>query len=401
MKMRKVFFATLYLLISLFRLPAQVLPVHEPEIMARSAYVIELHGGRVLYGKDPDLIWPPASLTKLMTLHLVWSAIERGAITADDYVPVSKSADWHTLPKGSSLMFIETGQLVTVRELMQGLAVSSGNDAAIALAEYISGSLAAFVDQMNHEAEELGYSAFHFFDASGLSARNTISARQCAEFCSYYIKTHPMALAELHSLVSFIYPKRHNVPAGSEPFRWEIEQQNRNHLLGRMEGITGLKTGYIDESLFNVALSGSQNGLDIVAVILGTPGELDKSGYMNRTLDSAVLVTWVFNNFSAFRPEFPVLDPLTVWYGRKESVGLICEQAPLLVLSDNERAAFYTILDLPDSLKAPVAAGQEAGVWKGFSGDRQLFALPVHTAGDVQKSRPLGVFGDWVKKLFR
>lgn len=320
--MKRRLISALIALFTVFSVSAQVFPDRVPELLARSAFMVEINTGRVLFSKEPDLIWPPASLTKLVTLHLVYTEIEAGRIRKDDLVPVSRNAHWSNLPAGSSLMFLEQGQKVTVMELMKGLAVSSGNDAAIALAEYISGSVPDFVNLMNSSMSALGFSNFHFEDASGLSENNTISAREFAEFCAFYIRTHKDALKDLHSLMSFVYPKKSNVPLGTEPYRWEIKQFNRNHLLGRMEGITGLKTGYIDESLFNVAISGQIDNFNVMAVILGTPGQLDKSGYMNRTLDSAVLISYAFNNFSTFKPKTPDFSKITVWYGREDDVAL-------------------------------------------------------------------------------
>ncbi len=216
---------------------------------APSAILLDQTSGRVLFQKNPEKRIPPASLTKLMTLHLVWKALAAGRVHASDLVPVTPATTGKAVPPGSSLMFLAPGQQVTVRELMLGLAVDSGNDAGMTLAQFLAGSQEAFVDQMNAEARALGLTGTVFYDAFGYDARNMTTADDFSRFSRYYLLAHPQSLEVLHSVRTLAYPLAQNrAPGDRRPAR-TIEQTNRNGLLGAYPGADGLKTGFIDESV--------------------------------------------------------------------------------------------------------------------------------------------------------
>ena len=138
----------------------------------QSAVLLDQGSGRILFQKQPDLAIPPASLTKVMTLHLAWKALQEGRVQPSDLVPLTAETTGKSVPPGSSLMFLEPGQRVTVREIMLGIAVDSGNDAGLTLAQLLGGSQQGFVAMMNHEAQALGLSHTLFFDSYGYDARN-------------------------------------------------------------------------------------------------------------------------------------------------------------------------------------------------------------------------------------
>jgi D-alanyl-D-alanine carboxypeptidase (penicillin-binding protein 5/6) len=256
---------------------------------ARAAVLEDAASGKILFAYHPDLPLAPASLTKLVTLHLTYRQIAAGALGAGQLVAVPPEASWRSQEAGSSLMFLEPGQRVTVSELMQGLAVSSGNDAASALACAVAGNIPSFVELMNREMRRLGHNALRFVDPSGLSAANTVTARDFAAFCRDYIRLHPDSLADLHARRSLTYPLPANLPAGptADPpagagpaaSAWPdpgappipIRQNNRNLLLWEYPGLDGLKTGYIEEAGYNIAATARRGDMRLIAVVLGVP----------------------------------------------------------------------------------------------------------------------------------
>ncbi len=181
---------------------------------ARSAILIDQITGRVLFEHNADQALVPASLAKLMSLHIVFEKLEERSIHRDDVVAITSNAWADNQAPGSSLMDLGPGQIVTVEELMKGMAVASGNDAATALAEYVAGSTEKFVRLMNEEASFMGYSVTRFTDPSGVGAGNLTTAREFADFCRRYITAHPEALEELHSLREFDYPLPQNMADG-------------------------------------------------------------------------------------------------------------------------------------------------------------------------------------------
>ncbi|MBE3065326.1 MAG: D-alanyl-D-alanine carboxypeptidase, partial [Spirochaetes bacterium] len=237
-------------------------------LRARAAILVDQATGRVLYERNADAPFVPASLAKLMSLHIVYEKLEDRSIRADDVVSITTRA-WATNQEpGSSLMYLEPGQIVTVEDLMRGTAIASGNDAATALAEYAAGSVEKFVRLMNDECRWLGYRTTRFADPSGLSRDNQASAREFADFCRRYIEWHPQALAELHSLREFFYPLPRNIPSGSSPFLRSYRVYNANYLVWDDFGVDGLKTGHLDDESFTAALTAQRGGTRLIAVLL-------------------------------------------------------------------------------------------------------------------------------------
>ncbi|MGP1459622.1 MAG: D-alanyl-D-alanine carboxypeptidase family protein, partial [Treponema sp.] len=253
------------------------------QIGAKSAIIVEAKTGSILYEKNADQVIPPASLTKIFAMYVVLDAARQGKIKLSDTVPLPRECWACNMPPHSSLMFLGKNQRVTVEELLTGLAVCSGNDAAYALSFYVSGSMAAFVAEMNAAAAEHGLIHTHFEEASGYSERNTTTAREIAAFAKIYLERFPEALPLFHSRLSFKYPQAHNLaPEDGGTLRaqdWSrglperitmgIYQENTNPLLGRLEGADGLKTGFIDESGYNLVLTVKRGAMRIISVTLG------------------------------------------------------------------------------------------------------------------------------------
>jgi serine-type D-Ala-D-Ala carboxypeptidase (penicillin-binding protein 5/6) len=329
------------------------------KLEAKSAILLDFATGQTLYEQDADIPIPPASLTKLMTLHLVYKKLASGQMKREEKVNISTNA-WAAKMPGSSVMFLEPGQIVTVGELMKGLAIPSGNDAAVALAEHVAGSVDAFVAMMNKEAQDMGYKIMHFADPAGISPQNVVTAREYADFARKYIDMHPEALTELHSVLEFTYPQPQNLPPdkkGTPP----VTQYNRNTLLGKVEGVDGLKTGFIDESGYNIAITAKRGEMRLVGVVLGVPGKSEAEGSAKRGAAATAELQWGFQNFVTVKPPMPAVSPVRVWKGGANEVALELERPAVLTVPRGQESQLTGSVHQETSVIAPVTKGQELG----------------------------------------
>ena len=359
--------------------PSQTAPI----LNARSAILIDSLTGTVLFDKESRLLIPPASMTKLMSLYLVYKEIKEGRVSKDEIIRISRDADFRSLPPRSSLMFLEEGQEVTMLDLMLGLAVPSGNDAAIAIGIRIAGSVDRFVDMMNKEAVEMGLSTVYFEDASGLSDKNMVTAADFVQFCSIYISSFPEALNELHSVDSFTYPKEENWKTNGSSVYGPITQYNRNNLLSAYAPVDGLKTGFIDESGYNVALTAQLGDRRLVAVLLGGPGETSAEGSMLRTIDGVNLLSYGFYSFTNIKSITPELTSPRVWKGSNTCIELKYSPIPVLTLPAEKAAILQTRADLPQNIIAPIKEGDPLGEIIQFAGDEVIGRYVITAAEDV------------------
>lgn len=282
-------------------LPYNFAPVNL-DVGAESAILIDASNGCVLYEKNADEIIPPASMTKLFVMYIVYQEVASGKVTLDDVVKLPESSWWINLPSDSSLMFLGQGHTVTLRELLKGLAIASGNDAAIAVAYHISGNVEKFVERMNYEAELLGLKQTHFVEPSGYSENNLTTAREFAAFAKVYIERYPESLADYHSQKNIAYPLMKNLPP------WEKEkgdsaailQYNTNPLLKALEGCDGLKTGFIYESGYNLSLTAKRGNERFISVTMKGPGLGAAEGNRWRVHDGKTLFEWAFYNFADY-----------------------------------------------------------------------------------------------------
>jgi D-alanyl-D-alanine carboxypeptidase (penicillin-binding protein 5/6) len=360
---------------------------------APSAVLLDQATGRVLFQKNPDQPIPPASLTKLMTLHLVWKALAAGEVHAADLVPVTPATTGKSVPPGSSLMFLAPGQQVTVRELMLGLAVDSGNDAGMTLAQFLAGSQEAFVGRMNTEAQTLGLHGTVFFDSFGYDARNRTTADDFSRFSRYYIAAHPQALELLHSVKTMAYPLPENrVPGDAKPVR-TIEQTNRNGLLGAYPGADGLKTGFIDESGYNMAATALRGNQRLVAVLLGVHGRDTAEGSRTRNAAAARLLDWGFANYPLRPLPVPKLKPVRAWYSEPGELSIAPSGPTVYPLADGELSGVEPRVEAPREIRGPVAAGTVVGRLVWLKNGEELYSVPL-TNAEAARPAPWWV-GAW------
>jgi len=368
-----------------------------PDLSASSAILYDYTTGRVLFEKDADLEIPPASMTKLVTLYLGWQNIEDGNFSRDDLIEITTEGSSFSRPPRSSLMLLEEGQRVTYLEILKGLAIASGNDAAYALAHCISGSDNVFVGKMNDLMQSLGLKNMHFEDPDGWSSHNRVTAREYAEFSADYIRAFPYALEEIHSQKYFIYPKEENLPEQGGRILTARKKKNTNILLEKVPGVDGLKTGYIDESGFNFTATAKRGESRYIAVILGIKDVPYFEGITLRAEEAADLLEYGFRNYKTIHPAIPRFEDISLWEGEEDFLKVHLEGDPRFTLSIDEMTSFKSALVIPEELTAPVAGGDVIGHIEYKINDRVLEAFDVVASSSIEKANIFKVL--WHKVL--
>jgi D-alanyl-D-alanine carboxypeptidase (penicillin-binding protein 5/6) len=347
-----------------------------PEITARAAALIDAETGTVLFLHNFDTVIAPASLAKLMTLHLAQRAIRQNKTTADKIAVLPPETWADNQPPRSSLMFLARNQTVTLGELLLGLAVSSGNDAAVAVALNLAPSMEAFIAMMNAEAGRLGLVSTHFVEPAGISPENTTAALDFARFCRAYIAEHPQSLALLHSVQHFAYPLPANTGGG--PTR-TIVQYNRNTLLNTLYGVDGLKTGYINEAGYNIALTAKRGQTRFIAVLLGAENE------DARDKDGEALLEWGFANFRTLFFDAAFLPHARIWCSKEKNYPLKTGGDLFFTVSTKRAVVIQQDLELLPFLKAPLAAGEQAGTIVISDSGGELYRVPMILEKDAAR----------------
>jgi D-alanyl-D-alanine carboxypeptidase (penicillin-binding protein 5/6) len=385
MKANFVCSGSVFLFLVFFFFPFTSFASAPPEIGSKAAVLLDAATGTELFTKNPDEKIPPASLTKLMTMHLAFKAIAAGTLSLATEITPPRASWAANQPPRSSLMFLGPGQIVTLRELLLGLAIPSGNDAADAVALEIAPSIPAFADMMNQEAARMGLMNLHWVEPSGISEKNMITARDFAKFCRVYVEEHPEALNEFHSVHELAYPQAANVAPRYKNRPGTIVQYNHNNLLGKVEGVDGLKTGYIDEAGYNIALTARRkvDGCDtrFVAVLLGAPAR--PGGAAIRDKDGEDLLEWAFANYKTVRPVEPVIPDARIWKGKKKTLALKTDGSLVFTANVTRAKRLFTNVTLNEPLVAPVVAGQKVGTLTFYDEYGNLKTVAVAAAESV------------------
>jgi len=358
-----------------------------PEIAARSYILVDLQSKQVLAEREADAQADPASLTKLMTAYLVFGAIRDKKLSLEQTLPVSQRA-WAERKGGGSLMFIDTTMTPTVDELLKGMIVQSGNDASVALAEAVGGSLDAFVAMMNKQAQAWGLKNAQFRNVTGLSdPGHYASARDVATIASKIITDFP-DFYPYYSMRQYTYNR--------------IKQDNRNLLLGRDPTVDGMKTGYTEAAGYCLVASAVRempNGKRrLVSVVLGTASR------EARAAESQKLLNWGFQAWDTVRL-FEAAKPVVtvpVWKGQAAEVPLGAAGGLFVSVPKGEGDKLKTQVERTDPLMAPLAQGQQVGQIKvSTAGGTPVATVPlvvmqpVELAGII--SRTWDALRLWIK----
>ena len=339
------------------------------EIAARAAILVDHRNDVELFSKEPDTPLPPASMSKLMTALLVFEDLKSGRLGLDQELPVSEKA-WRM---GGSRMFVEVNTRVTVRDLLRGVIVQSGNDACIVLAEALAGSEQAFVDRMNQRARELGLESSHFANVTGWpDPEHRMSVRDLAKIARIIIEQYP-EYYELYSIREFEYNG--------------ISQKNRNPLLqADVPGVDGMKTGYTSEAGYGLVASAERDGRRLILVIAGT----EKPS--SRRSESERLLEYGFRNFKEYRlfeSGEPVVE-VPVWHGEVPSVPLVGRDIIGITLERSARPGLSARIRYEGPVAAPVTRGQRLGEIELSLQGQPSAIVPLVAAADVPRA---GVFG--------
>lgn len=332
------------------------------------AILLDAETGSVLFEKSADEPTPPSSLAKLMTAEIIFNEITQGRLTRDTEMIVSEDA-WRRggAPSHTSSMFAPIHSRVRVEDLLRGLIIQSANDAAITLAEGVSGNERAFAVLMNKRARELGLANANFATATGLpEPSQKVAVRDLGKLARHIIRTYPD-----------FYPIY-----GEREFTWnKIRQQNRNPLLPLTIGADGMKTGYTRDGGFGLVGSAVQNGLRLIVVVNGLKTAKDRADEAKKLLD------WGFSGFER-RPLFvagEVLGDARVFGGTQTSVNLVAPNAVSMLIPRNSRDRISAKIVYTGPVPAPIQQGQTVGTLRVFRGTNVALEVPLQAAESVDR----------------
>ena len=343
-------------------LAAQIVTPAPPPLSARGYLLIDQQSGRVLASKAANERLEPASITKLMTAYAVFRALESGQIELSDQVLVSEKA-WRT---PGSRMFIEVGTRVSVELLLQGMIVQSGNDASVALAEYVASSEGVFADLMNQLAARLGMTETHYVNSTGLPAED------------HY--TSAADIAKLAQAIITEYPEYYRWYSQKEFSYNDIKQPNRNSLLWRDPSVDGLKTGYTEAAGYCLASSAVRDGMRLIAVVLGNRSE------ESRARESQTLLNYGFRFFET-RLLYPAGGAVTearVWKGSRELTELGVKDDFYVTVPKGSYDQLEAAVDVPARLMAPLDPSQQLGQIRVVLDEQALASADLYSLTDVE-----------------
>ncbi len=335
---------------------------------AREAILLDFDTGQILYERNADELMPPASMSKIMTVYLAFERLKDGRLKMEDTVPVSEKA-WQ---KGGSKMFIQVGSRVKISDLLRGIIVQSGNDAAIALAEAIGGSEEAFAELMTQKARDLGMVQSTFRNATGWpDPDHRMTARELAILATAMIRNFPEYYS-IYSETEFTYN--------------DIRQGNRNPLLYKNMGADGVKTGHTENAGYGLTASAVRDGRRLILVVNGLDSVNARSTESERFLD------WGFREFDNY-PLFEkaqVVSDADVWIGDKQAVPLISKRDITLTLPRVSRREMTVKVEYEGPIPAPIEAGQQLATLRVSAPDMEDRTFPLYAGESVGKLGPLG-----------
>ena len=353
-------------------------------ISAPSAILIESSTGEVIYELNSTERRSPASITKIMTLLLAFEAIDQGKASLADQVIVSQ----HASSMGGSQVYLAENEVQTLDTMLKCIAVASGNDASVAVAEHIGGSEEAFVEMMNRKAQELGMTDTHFVDCSGLtdSDNHYSTARDVAIMSRELTTKYPQVF---NYTTIWMEDITHVTPQGTSTFTLS----STNKLLKQYQWATGLKTGSTSKAMFCLSATATKDGIDLIAVVMGAPNN------DNRVKDAQTLLTYGFNICNLYiDANSEDLAPIKVEGGVRDDVELsFFSEFRYLDTVGNDLSKVEKVLELPESVEAPAKEGSQAGRARYYLNGTEIGSVPILFAESVEKAG----YTDYLKKIWR
>ena len=342
---------------------------------AKSALLMDVATGTVLYEKECHERLAPASVTKVMTMLLIMEALDDGRIHLDDQVTASEAA----AAKGGSQIYLKAGETMPVSDMLKSIAVSSANDCACAMAELIAGSESAFVEQMNQRAAELGMADTHFVNCTGLddskeAERHRTSAYDIALMSRQLLKYHP-------DIKKYTTIWMDTVRGGT------FGLSNTNKLIRFYSGATGLKTGFTSGAGYCLSATAKREGMELIAVVMGCESS------QKRTADCKALLDYGFATYSVVRPGLKEGRTVAVHLGKQNTVPVELTERREILVDKAKRTSLTAKVELAQLVPAPVEKGQQVGTISVYAGEKLLIQLPLAAAQAVAKLS----FGDVFK----
>lgn len=337
--MKKTPLLIAFLFLSLFTISAKAQTVTPIDTVAKQAFLIDALTGKELYAKDADTPMPTSSMSKMLTSYIIFDALKNGKLKLDETMTVSE----HAWKQEGSRMFLNVGQQARVEDLLRGMIVQSGNDAAVALAEGLAGSEESFAELMNREAQKLGMTRSHFVNATGMpDPQHYATARDLAT----------LALAIIHD-----FPEDYHYFSEKEFAYNNIKQGNRNPLLYRNMNVDGLKTGHTDVGGFGLTASALRDGRRMVLVLNGM------SDMQERADESAKLLDWGYREFGQYHvvKGGDTMADAKVWLGDQATVPILASTPLTVTLPRASRAQLKADVVFEEPIKAPIEKGQVLG----------------------------------------
>ena len=342
---------------------------------AKSALLMDVATGTVLYEKECHERLAPASVTKVMTMLLIMEALDDGRIHLDDQVTASEAA----AAKGGSQIYLKAGETMPVSDMLKSIAVSSANDCACDMAELIAGSESAFVEQMNQRAAELGMADTHFVNCTGLddskeAENHRTSAYDIALMSRQLLKYHP-------DIKKYTTIWMDTVRGGT------FGLSNTNKLIRFYSGATGLKTGFTSGAGYCLSATAKREGMELIAVVMGCESA------QKRTADCKALLDYGFATYSVVRPGLKAGRTVVVHLGKQNTVPVELTERREILVDKAKRTSLTARVELAQLVPAPVEKGQQVGTISVYAGEKLLIQLPLAAAQAVAKLS----FGDVFK----
>ena len=366
-----------------FAAAKQFLP-DAPNVDAKAWILVDADTGYVIAEQNADDTLPPASLAKMMTTYITSKEIAENRLKEDDLVVISDNA-WELggAKTDGSTMFLSPRSKVSVIDLMRGVIIQSGNDAAISLAEHISGGETAFSDNMNYQAELMGMTNTYYMNATGLPAEGMVtSARDLTILAKAIINEHP----EYYSIYSEKYFSHNN-----------INQPNRNRLLWRDSSIDGLKTGHTEEAGYCLVSSSKRRGMRLISAVLGAKSD------DARARESQKLFSYGFRHFETkkiYSAGELIKENAALWYGEEDFLNLTVENDITLTYPKGEKKNLSAQITVDNEISAPITAGQVLGSLEITLDGKTMTQVPLVAEKDIAEAGFFSRFFDWILLFF-
>lgn len=355
------------------------------EITAPSALLMEASTGQVIYEKDADTQRPPASVTKVMTLLLIFDALKDGKINLEDQVTTSEYA----ASMGGSQVYLEPGEVQTVETLIKCIAVASANDACVVMAEYICGNEKEFVSRMNQRAKDLGMKNTHFENCNGLDAEGHVTtARDIALMSRELITKYPQ-------IRDYCMIWQENIVHTTKKGSTEFGLSNTNKLVRHYEYATGLKTGSTSQAKFCISATAEKDGMELIAVIMAA----DDSKIRNS--EAVSLLNYGFGKCNIFQEDtVPDVKPVEVKKGEKDTVNVAQTFPFTFVDVEGRELSGIERKEIINKLSAPIKKGEKVGCAKYYLGETEIGSVDIVATEDVKKIDYVGTILNVMESFF-